>query len=408
MKRLDKRWPWSPRSIQIVTSIALALISLGAPELPARAQKGQADSTEITSSNHRLDVAPRIQLSFEKQGVIPAAPGSSKFEQFALCMPGGPPVADLPGNSDPAVPEGVDEMTFYILDPKGAIAIHPPQPRRLYGALYTGYLVGNSTVLVHFIATPDSTIGNHIEAGPKGRSSTPMYVGAFYQFMMAFDPEGRLKATLKFPHGYYFHRFTQLPSGKFIAVAWDKPNKLLQLLLLNSQLRVIRSIEIPRDMKKSPSLRGGHLPPLVDNASAIAALRYWRFARVRGGALLYEARSREPVVEISPDGETREVTVQIPAGYELNNVIDSDGRWLMQFRRPGLHGLGWVDFNPQTEDSVLFEVSPANGALLRQIDLPAVDSQHPAYILACVQNGILTAFPLNKNETIRYTANLSR
>lgn len=356
---------------------------------------------------------PAVKVEFKKDAPISGMPAFAMAQHPFLCAPDGTPVIAFQKNYVPP-PDGhftgADFMPeIYSLDPKGARGFSPQAAPGLHDVWFRSYLVSDSMVGIQVSGTEDDKRGQVTITSARGSSSYPAYTGKHHTYLLEYDLRGTFQKKVQFPDGYNFMRIAPLSDDTFVALAYDTANRVARLLLLDSDLEIVRQLEIPSDMQDSdPGLKQGESGDAMNAAKAQSSLSWWHFAAARNRVLLYQSRREAPVLEVGAGGGMREVTVQAPKGYVLSVIYPANDRWLMQFIRSDLSQMGAIDTRPQTFNSVLYEVDPNDGSLRRRIDLPTIGAKSTPATLACVQDGVVQAFSLGGDAMTRYTADLGR
>lgn len=409
------------RLLQILVSAALPIVvcmNAGAQSTHKQSDKKTPAAAPVSPKAHAgppIDetLLPSLALDFKKADPIPGVPGTHAIQQPILCSPDGIPIVAYPKFPSAPMPQhvtGADFMpTFYSFDPKGGHVFSPLSAPGIYDVWYRTYLVTNSIMGILVDGTQDDTKGTRTVSSPKGVSSFAAYTGPHHLFLLEYNLDGSFKVARQFPDGYQFLRIAPLPDDTFVALAYDTSNRVPRLLLLDSDLQVIRPLAIPSDLQDAdPNLEKGETGDARKAAKAQTSLTLWQFAEARNRVLLYQQRRKAPVLEIGAGGVVREVPIQAPKGYVLADVIPANDRWLMQFFQEDLPQQGFVDLRPQTFHAVLYEVDPNDGSLRRRIDTPPLDKDHPGVQIACVQDGVINGFDMDDHGITRYSADLGR
>lgn len=389
----------------VVCAAALAQSKAPVKPQPARADAPKAGTT--------ADDAPQIPATrpvFEKQAAIPGAPLSNAYYQPIACTPDGIPVVVYPTPFTPSAGHPITGADFmpgiYSFDPKGSHGFAVSTAPGLYDVWYRSYFVGPSTVYIEVHATDDNTQVTRQMHTPSEDISQIIYSGKHREYVLEFDMQGNFKKAVAAPDRYQIERMGALSDGSFVALAYDEVNRAPILVLLDSDLQMLRPLEIPEEMANDPALVKGETGGNFNVAMAMTRLSGWQFATARGSVVLYQAHTSAPVVEIGPGGVEREVPLQAPKGYELETVIAANDRWLMKFRRASLPETGAYDARPQSGNVVLYGIDPNDGSLRRRIELPPSDKEHASPFLACEEDGTLVGFLPEAKQMVRYTADI--
>jgi hypothetical protein len=160
------------------------------------------------------------------------------------------------------------------------------------------------------------------------------------------------------------------------------------------------------DWKSAPTCGGGKSGNRVALVEAAARLTTWFFAPVRHKVLLYATDVDAPVLEIGPDGATREVPIAIPQGFSLDGFISSNDLWLVGYARKITPEFGKpVIRRSANGDYLLYEVDFNDGRFRRELSLASI----PDFGIACEQGGMLTGYSMSgDSKYIPFTANLPR
>jgi hypothetical protein len=367
---------------------------------PASTASAPASSTRPETTEREGNTAdlPVVKIELNDPAPVPGVPELHGYINPLICSPEGIPFVTVPNLSD------FRKNTVYSLDAKGGHAFAANAIPDLYDIHTQGYFVGDSMVGLLVRATrDDKKAAKKITVIP-GSPPWDVYVGAHHEFLLEFDRSGNYKKTVDLPTAYHFWRVAELADDSLLALAYDGVNSIVRLLLLDSGGQIVRPLEVPAKMADSPDLRRGESGEDIVRMQAESAMSWWLFAPARHKILLYQARSKSPVLEVGAGGVVREVPLEAPRGYTLANVISASDRWIMRYRRDGLSDFGEVDTRPESKNFVLYEVNPSDGTLKNQIDLEG--TRH--FDIACEQDGALIGFSMEGEKVLRLTADLPR
>lgn len=340
---------------------------------------------------------PAVTLDFSDPKPIPGAPSSNAWATPLLCTSDGTIVVSIPNPTDWRMP------SFYALDTKGSHVLSPSSAGGIYDMQYRGsYFASDSMYGIEVTGTRDDKQEMRIFRPDK--PAQKFYTGKHHEYVLEFHRDGSYRKAIELPEQYTFWRIAPLPDDNFVAVAYDRANRIPRLLLLDSGGDVVRPIEIPQTMQDDPVLEQGQGSDPMKRAKAESSLSWWLFGQARGKVLLYKARAHASVLEIGSGGAAREVPVQAPDGYELSSVVPASDRWIMQFRRSGLSDERAVDARPDSGNFVYYEVDPNDGSLKRRIDIPSKDLAG----VACEDDGVVRGFTISDGKWLEVTAELPR
>ena len=191
-----------------------------------------------------------------------------------------------------------------------------------------------------------------------------------------------------------------LSDGNLLALGFAPANSPARLFLLDSDGRILRTLEIPSKMEDSPDLRQGESGPEVNRARAESSLSWWLFAPSRNRILLYQAHTAHPVLEVRAGGAVREVHLQVPKGYAVDMFVPGNDRWIVRYGRKGAAVGSAMDASSGSRNYLLYEVDPADGSLR--------GGGLSLFNIACEQDGLFTAFSMEDDKVIRRTADMPR
>ena len=275
----------------------------------------------------------------------------------------------------------------------------------IYDAHFLAFFPGKSELYVLVNATQNSDealndTSKHIDPNLAGSGS-----GERHDFLLKFDRSGRYENSIQLPDKFRFRRFAVLEDGTFVALAVDRVTAAVRLPMLNSDGKIARYLPLPSALKSSPNEPPANLGKASAVVSAWISISDWNFAPVRHKILLF-ATDINQVLEIGPDGVTREVYITIPKGYFFDSVVSSSDRWLFHVPRqaewePGKVGGGRL----LTSDYTLYEVDFNDGRFIRELK----GSPLPNMGIGCERDGVFTGFSIGRDSKyILWTAELPR
>jgi hypothetical protein len=331
---------------------------------------------------------------------IPGVAASPVFVSPILCSPEGTPFVDYP-----QMPE-FRAHTIYELDPKGARSFSPDSAPGLYDVVYLNFFVGESVVVFLVDATKDAAQSADAYNPLPGTNAKPVkrYIGEHHGYLVKFGRDGSYQSTVELPDTFEFRRVGVLADGSFLALGFRRANSEARLLVLDSGGQIVRALQLPSKMLDSPDLTQGQTGSDVSSALAATSLSSWLFAPSRSRILLYQAHSGSPILEVGAGGATREVPLQAPRGYELDGIVPANDRWVVRYRRKSGSSSGRMQAQLGSGDYALYEVLPGDGSLRARID----PGDGPIHNISCEQDGVFTAFSMDKDKVVRTTAELGR
>ena len=356
--------------------------------------------TKIPQENaaqYPLDHIPVVKLEFKSQGTIPGTQGSQAFVSPILCSPEGIAFVAFIKPSD------FGPQAISSLDPKGGHIFSTQTIPGLYDINFLhGYFASDSMVGILVRGTKDDKqASNTISLGP-GIPPKHVYTGKHQDYLIEFDSGRNFEKAIELPERFDFRRIAVLSDDTLLGLAYERANSVPRLFLMDSDARIVRSIEIPNAMMSSSEIEAGQSGDSLNEIPAESSLSWWLFAPSRERVLLYQAHSKSPILEVGAGGVVREVPIAFPQGYVLDDVIPANDRWIMRFRKESSSDSSAVDTRPESNTYVLFEVDPADGHLRRQIEVSA----GPFYSISCEQDGVFSAFSIDGQKVNLLTANL--
>lgn len=342
---------------------------------------------------------PVVRLSLSEPKPVSGVSEFHAWTRPVLCGPDGTPFVSVMGPAD------YRTRPLYSLDAGGGHSFTTAGAPGLYDITLISQFVGDSTVGFLVLATRDDTKRHTDTPVMPDSPSHDLYTGEHRAFVIELDREnGQFKRIIELPKQYMFWRMAELGDDSLLTIAYDRVNSVPRLLVVDADGKIVRTLEVPQSLTQNPQLKEGTSGDFLKQAKAEGTMSWWQFAPVRKKILLYQMRSHAPVLEVGEGGAVREVPLDAPKGYTLEQVVPANDRWLMEFKRDGLDTEGRaVDAHPESRNFVLYEVDPSDGSLRRQIDLVTGKD----FNIACEADGSLIGFSFAE-KLMRVTAEIGR
>jgi hypothetical protein len=379
---------------------ALLAQQLSGLESERRHEKQRAaDSAADSAVADEVAPVPGVKLTVSDPKPVGGVPEFHMWAQPVLCGSDGTPYVSVFDPKDPR------SRTLYSLGEAGGRAFTTAAAPGLYDITLMSQFVGDGVIGFLVNATSDDTKKPNRAPVVPFSPSPYLYTGEHHSFVVEFDEENaQFKRTVEIPKQYMFWRVAALEGNSLLVLAYDRVNSVPRLLVVDTDGKITRTLEVPQSLTQNPQLQEGTSGDFLRQAKAETTMSYWEFAPVRKKVLLYQRGSHAPVLEVGAGGAVREVPVSAPKGYTLHGVVPANDRWLMRFKKDGLDDQGKaVDAHAENGNFVLYELDPNDGSLKRQIDLVTGTD----FEISCEVDGSLIGF-LASEKLMRVTAEIGR
>jgi hypothetical protein len=360
---------------------------------------GAANAAGESTAADEVASLPVMKLTLSEPKPVSGVPEFHMWATPVLCGLDGTPYVSV------FDPKDYRSRTLYSLGQAGGRAFSTAAVPGLYDITLMSQFVGDGVVGFLVNATSDDTKEPNRAPVVPFSPSPYLYTGEHHSFVIELDEENaQFKRTVELPKQYMFWRVTALEGDSLLALAYDRVNSVPRLLVVDTDGKIIRTLEVPQSLTQNAQLQEGTSGDFLKQAKAETTMSYWEFAPVRKKVLLYQRGSHAPVLEVGAGGAVREVPLDAPKGYTLHAVVPANDRWLMRFQRDGLDSEGkGVDARPESGNYLLYEVDPNDGSLKRQIDLVTGTD----FEISCEVDGSLIGF-LASEKLMRVTAEIGR
>lgn len=322
-----------------------------------------------------------------------------------------PPILCADGAAYFGVPEAptFQEQTIYSLNSSVQRVFSYHELPGLYDAHFRSFFPDESGAFLLVNAGQDSETQRDTTMSRQVQAISPHshVAGERHDFLLKFDVAGHFERSIQLPDELRFYRFGELEDGSFVATAVDRATGAVKLPLLTPDGKIVRDL-LPPGFATSSDLRKGEAGAgaALAFARAQSKLAGWFFAPVRHKILLYATNADVPVLEIGPDGATREVPITLLEGFSLDGFISSDDMWLVRYARKMVAEPGKpVVRRSAAGDYLLYEVDFNDGSLRRQLSFASV----PDFGIACERGGVLTGYSVRRDSKyISFAASIPR
>ena len=349
-------------------------------------------------SSTPLNDYPVYQLVFKPAPPITPLRALALFSPPVLCAQDGTAYFGSPE------PPTYLERTVYSLNSTEQRVFTYRDLQELHEPHFRGFFPGVSATFVLVNATQDSDPSLDTVM-PKGAvSPSEDFADNRHDFLLKFENSGRFLRAIQLPDELRFYRFAELEDGSFVAMGIDRASAAARLSLLTSDGKIVRDLPPPPGLAVSSNLPEGKIADRRALAAASSRLTTWFFAPVRHKVLLYATGIDAPVLEISPDGVTREVQIAVPKGFSIDGFVSSNDLWLVRYARKIAAEFGKpVIRRSANGDYFLYEVDFNDGRFRRELSMASI----PNLGIACEQGGMLTGYSFSRDSKyIPFTASL--
>jgi hypothetical protein len=196
-------------------------------------------------------------------------------------------------------------------------------------------------------------------------------------YLARFKYNGEFNGYTALDLGFEPGQIAQLNDDTYIVIGTDQINSKPVVALINNSGTVLRRLDtdevVPseeglNEMMRATSFVGLKPQDLPPSMKMSVALSRFQFVHFGTKVLLLEPGPHTRIVEISPGGQARVVSVKLPEGQVGDSLLASRSSWMIRTYPEGKDGL-----------SNLYEVDRETGSIVRQLRTPGV----PATSIAC-------------------------
>jgi len=369
-------------------TFVVCFLSLGSAEAQQTPDATVKSADKTANPASQFDF-PKAKLEFSEPKVVPGVTGSPLIANQKQCGPDGAIFVQM------ALPPVYREKEVVALGcPNGSQSYSLSlAPNGLNDISLSDYSPTGSEVAFLVRATAVSEQTEYSTTTPDGKINTGKgYRGEHHNYILTYDRQGSYKATIDLPADKIFTKIGALDSGEFVLLGYSSASRVAVLQLLASSGKLLRALQLPGKLEDDPTLEQGEIGGPAEVAKAVAGLSRWQFTSTRGNIVLSRPGSSGVVLEVGSGGVSREVPLESPAGYELDGLVPAKDRWVARFRRKGLPERGGIDANSSSGNFKLFDVSPSDGSLRTELDLPGGSS---IFGVGCEADGEVMQVGLN-------------
>lgn len=190
-------------------------------------------------------------------------------------------------------------------------------------------------------------------------------------------------------------RIAVLPSGKFIVLGLDSANLVPALVLLNDDGTFLKSVDLDNSKyDNSQELRNTYNANNSDTQLAkrkqiSGVLNAASFAPYGSKVLLVEAGSTLPIRILGDGGEENTVSIPLPSGFLIQNVLGSNQSttWIVRAQKLESYQKMEKEHIVMNPEQRLFEVNPETKKVARILDTKGA----PPTMVSCAANAKLSA-----------------
>jgi hypothetical protein len=305
--------------------------------------------------------APLTQLTLTPGKPIPGLERSNVVARPIQCTGEGGVLMEIP------LPPNYRDYRVASLTPSGGRFLDPSAIPGLYDLFLLSFFPSDSGVDLLYYGTEENKQSDSRMVTDEGRViNQKTSAGEHRNFLVRFGRDGQYKSMARLPSGRFYLKMAELASGELLLLSYDKTNRTPLLELTDSDGKPIRGLTLQGGLVDYGVLHQAEAGNDIDAAHAETSVAGWQFIPSRGRVLLYRPRARAPIMEIGNGGFTREVTLEITAGYDLDSFVPSTGGWFARFRRSsGTGEHDGMDSSAKNRNFLMAELNPADGSIRR-------------------------------------------
>jgi hypothetical protein len=209
-----------------------------------------------------------------------------------------------------------------------------------------------------------------------------------HYFVAEFDRAGHYKKAIQLATEFPLFRLAVLDSGEFLVTGYDSATDSERLLLLDDLGQLVRPIDQPlSDAERSARRSASSTMRMYAGAQSSGLTN---FVGYKDKVLVWRSGTNDPVLEVNGDGAKREVSIAVPKGSVLQDVVPSDDQWIIHVSADVASSAGPRELSGYQ----YYEVSPLDGSLERQLST----ASSPINSIACKSRGKYIAFATDKDN----------
>ncbi len=265
-------------------------------------------------------------------------------------------------------PPTYNSKQIFSITAKGDVAAFPvSRASGLTNAMIRSFDPGSTMAVMLLNAAPEPAAGS----GSFSQKGHREYYLARFKYSGEFDRLTRL--DLNFLPG----QIAQLDDDTYIVIGTDQVNAKPVIILINGDGTILRHLDtqevLPSDQAVDQmmsatnfiGLKPQDLPPAMRMSVALSRLQFVHFGTK---LLLLEPGPHPRIIESSPGGQIRVVSIKLPEGQVGDSMLATKNSWMIRAYPEGQDGL-----------SNLYDVDRETGVTVRQVRTAGV----PATSIAC-------------------------
>lgn len=378
------------RVFAIRSIIALQFIFWAAQVVGAQAKTGKASAPSLGEHAAPVeDPVPHLELQFKMGDPVPGLTASPVMLGPAHCNVDGAALLDML-----APPEFKSRMLYLATARKSTAISLKSIPNYPDGAFLTPTPRG--VQIIDTFAT-HSQVAVLLTAAKIQEGSTR--TNEWHQFIARFDNDGTFQDTIELPISYQLFRLAVLTSGEFLVFGFDASNGVPRLVLVDSDGTPKRSLSLPQNIeeevrKQSKNTEYGQFPRTTSDAFLGSKVFSGVSFSTYGDKVILWQKGKNSLIEVGEHGNMREVQLQSPHGYRIQQFIPSNDSWMILYSEGDQLGGGSTDPGSNGGGYVLYEVNPSDGGLRRRFDLGRAEQ----FWVACEHDRALTTFKTDSQQ----------
>ena len=336
---------------------------------------GQSKTSSIQTPAKNSLEAPMTIIDFKADDSLPMVPAEIGAWDYPMkCGSGDRYFINLL-----LPPEFLITQLSSISETKGIVRYSIKSARDLHNVTEKYYFPVESGVVFLVTATQSNRKGKYTIRKPDGsEEERATYAGEYHDYLAKFDADGIYRGIVEIDKALTVTSIGMFDSGTYLALGMTTSDRTNHLALLDSDGTLLRLIDPPRALEKIAEDEAKVVPG-IGQFGLTPWAQFLNFRR----KILVIPHSRGTVLEVSPGGEVRVITLKIPVGLAIDSFLPSAEHWYARIGQRIQMGV-----EQDLKKTRLYEFDPESGSILRQLKSENANVSD----IACEQGGEFVAF----------------
>jgi hypothetical protein len=329
-------------------------------------ETGNAKSNHVQPAKRQI--LPTARLVFADGGSISGLPGSIIATYPFQYSPDG-----LTFMQVSRVPD-LMKAELYGISTNGVVEFPKGKVPDLHNVIVQRYYASASRIFLLILASREQHEAQTRTSDRELANVVP--AGKLWHYLVEFDRDGSYKRTVELDDTLAPVEFGAFESGSFLVLGLVRSTGVPKLEIIGSDGTVLSILDVPKETEDWSKKSRGEQELSRANLMDVPRAQIVPF----NDKIVVVTTGSGPVLEVRDGGAIREVQIHVQPDQTIDSIMTTKDRWYVRINGPSVDTEETSGADTADPESLLYEINPNDGKVLRRIDTGKV----PPTSIACV------------------------